>query len=177
MPVFSYWLVPAEPLRTEMLALMKQLAKRFSAVEFGPHVTIYSGPSTHREAASNVALCAKEFKPITLSPQSLQVSQALTKTFFIQLEPSAGLQAMHDFIKQHSNAASSYVFNPHISLLYHELPQAVLDQLARNTAIPVGPYRFDTLQVIASEVPTKTVDDIRRWSYHQRVRLGEGTAH
>ena len=176
MPVFSYWLVPAEPLRTEVGTLMQQLARRFFAVEFEPHVTIYSGPSTHQEVAANVALCANEFRPIALTPQSLQVSQALTKTLFIQLEPSAGLQALHDFIKRRSTAASSYVFNPHISLLYQVLPPAVLDELASRIPMPRGPYRFDTLQVIASDVPTQTVDDIRRWSYLQRVSLGAGPA-
>jgi hypothetical protein len=173
MPIFSYWLIPAEPFRSELLALMLQLARRFGAVEFEPHVTIYSGPSTHQEAESNIAMCAKQFRPALLSPQSLQVSQALTKTFFIQFEPSSGLQAIHNFIKRRSKAASSYIFDPHVSLLYHVLPQATLDELACTTPVPGGPYRFDTLQAIASDVPTSTVEDIKRWSYLQRARLWE----
>lgn len=168
---FSYWIVPAEPIRTELRNLIARLAERFDTVQFEPHVTVYSGKSEDQEVERNVHLVAKSFKPIALVPQSVEFSQALTKTLFVQFAPSSALQDMSDHLATNSHTQSGYELNPHVSLLYRMLPDDVLRQLADTTTIPRGLYEFNTLQVIAAERPPTTIDDIRHWTYTHQLQL------
>ena len=42
---FTLWLIPCEPLRRTLHALICRLAADLDAVEFEPHVTLFCGPS------------------------------------------------------------------------------------------------------------------------------------
>jgi hypothetical protein len=43
---YSFWLMPSEPLRKQLCAVIRALASEFDAPRFDPHVTIYHGLSS-----------------------------------------------------------------------------------------------------------------------------------
>src|SRR5260370_6801867 len=97
--VFSYWLVPAEPAAAALRAEIAQLAERYDAVAFEPHVTLYSGSSDDREVADTIDFLRKSFRPLTLVPFVIAQSSRLTKTLYIRLELSDELAALADTIQ------------------------------------------------------------------------------
>ena len=154
----SYWLVPAEPMRTDIQKLVERLATQFDAVPFEPHVTIYSGKSDENEVRRNVEIVVNRFRPMPLVARSLEFSPVLRKTLFMQFEPSSALQSISDTIKENSRDPADYQLDPHMSFLYQFLPDTVLSKLAEEIALPKGRYDFDTVQVIELDGPTTTVE-------------------
>ncbi len=168
---FSYWLVPAEPIRTEFRKIVERLAKRYNAAPFEPHVTVYSGRSEEEKVRRSVETIVDLFGPTSLVARSLTFSPVLSKTLFIQFEPSSTLQSISDKIKASCQGQANYRLDPHMSLLYQFLPDAVLSELQKEISIPKGRYQFDTVQVMELEGPTTTVDAVKRWKYVHRATL------
>ena len=51
----SFWLVPVEPLKSRLRALISSLAQSCDAVDFEPHVTLWCGASND-ESSKRTAL-------------------------------------------------------------------------------------------------------------------------
>src|SRR5260370_40748055 len=97
--VFSYWLVPAEPAAAALRAEIAQLAERYDAVAFEPHVTLYSSLSDDHEVAATLDFLRKSFRPLTLVPFVIAQSPRLTKTLYIRIELSEERAALADMLK------------------------------------------------------------------------------
>src|SRR5712691_3802665 len=171
--VFSYWLVPAEPVTAALRAEIARLAERYDAVAFEPHVTLYSGSSDDREVADTIDFLRKSFRPLTLVPFVIAQSSRLTKTLYIRLELSEELAALADMLKGRARQPSnSTLDDPHVSLLYQTIGEAERTKLAAQIALP-APFIGDGITVIETEVSIDNLDQIRRWRFVARWRYGE----
>ena len=160
---FTLWLMPHEPLRTTLHALIRRLAADFDAVEFEPHVTVFCGPSTDDECRAIVHLIAGQFAPVELIAGRLDHSELYTKTLFVQFHESVVLRRIFQTVTAHSSQPSNYVLNPHLSLLYKKLPKATLMKLCATLDVPTGGYAFDRLRMIETELPIEDDGPVRRW--------------
>jgi hypothetical protein len=171
--VFSYWLLPAEPVAAALRAQIAELAARYDAVAFEPHVTLYSGPSDAAEAAETMAFLRSSFRPLTLAPFVIAQSARLTKTLYIRLELGAELSALAATIKSRARQPSASVLDdPHVSLLYQAIPEAERARLAAQLPVP-APFVADGIAVIETEIPIDNLEQIRRWRFPARWRYGE----
>jgi len=171
--VFSYWLIPAEPVGATLRARIAQLAERYDAVAFDPHVTLYSGPSDDREVAETLDFLRTSFRPLTLVPFVIAQSARLTKTLYIRLELSSELASLAGAIKGKAREPSgSTLDDPHVSLLYQAIEEAERAKLAAQIALPV-PFIADGIAVIETETPVDNLDKIRRWRFGARFRHEE----
>src|SRR3974390_1605721 len=91
---FTLWLTPGEPHRTLLRSTISQLAARFDAVEFEPHVTVFCGPSPDAEARAGARMIARQSPPIELTADRLCQTERYTKTLFVQFQESAAVQRM-----------------------------------------------------------------------------------
>lgn len=126
---FTLWLVPREPLRSTLRAIMCSLAADLDAVEFEPHVTIFCGPSTEEEARATATAIAGRFSPIELISARLDYTDRDTKTLFVQFEESAAARRIFEAARESCSGRSDYAFNPHLSLLYKTLSETKQNEL------------------------------------------------
>ena len=160
---YSFWLLPAEPLRAVLYSIIQELADTFTGVYFEPHVTISCGPSSNDESLALAREIASQFTPVELTPTGLDHTNLYTKTLFIQFEESASLREMSVHIRKHSSRPSSYLLNPHLSLLYKIAPLETRTKIGQTLRVPKGIYRFDRLKVIETEIPLTQPEQIKRW--------------
>lgn len=169
----SFWLLPAEPLRTALHLMIQQLAKKYDAVDFEPHVTISCGPSNDVQTEMIARVIASLTSPVKLTPAVLGYSSEYTKTLFIQFQESEVLRRMSDGIKQRSAKPSDYLLNPHLSLLYKTMPAAMQAEACRTLEIPKGTYLFDRLRAVQTEIPLEEPEQIKRWRVVFECPLGQ----
>jgi 2'-5' RNA ligase len=159
----SLWLTPREPLRSLLRSTILRLAAQYDAVEFEPHVTVFCGPSTDDEARAVVRRVAGQFGPLELIGDRLDHTHLYTKTLFVQFRDSAALRSMFETVATHCSRPSSYVLNPHLSLLYKKLSSVTLKTLSQTLSVPMGDYAFDRLRMIKTEVPIEDEGPVKRW--------------
>jgi hypothetical protein len=159
----SVWLLPATPLLEKLRSSIQTLAKDFDAIEFEPHVTIFSGSSDDDEMCALVQQIASMFPPCELAGPRLHFARQYTKTLFLQFDQSAVACGMFDGLKAGSARPSNYVLNPHLSLMYKTMPLARLAEISQTLEFPKGPYLFDRLRVIETEIPLSRPKQISGW--------------
>jgi putative hydrolase of the HAD superfamily len=159
---FTLWLVPAEPLRESLRAIVDRLAAAFDAVPFEPHVTLFCGASSEAEARAVTERIARRFGPVELTADRLGHTTAFTKTLFVQFRPSAAATELSDVARSYS-PGSNYRFDPHLSLLYKRLPVESQRTLAATIETPAETYRFDRLRLTETELPIEDARPVRLW--------------
>ncbi len=158
---FTLWLTPREPLRSTLRSIIDQLAASLDAVRFEPHLTLHSGPASEAEACAVARMIAEQFTPIVLEAGRLGHTESYTKTLFVQfLPPYDGslLESARGY-----SPKSSYVANPHLSLLYKKLPEAKRRELSQSLNFPAGDYVFDRVRLVETETPIEDDGPVRRW--------------
>jgi hypothetical protein len=96
---FTLWLMPREPLRSTLRAIIRRLAADLDAVEFDPHVTVFCGPSTEAEAATIARAIAAQFGPVEMIADRLDYTDSYTKTLFVQFEESTIARRMFELAR------------------------------------------------------------------------------
>jgi 2'-5' RNA ligase len=160
---FTLWLTPREPLRSLLRSTIRQLAARFEAVEFEPHVTVFCGPSTDIEARAVARRIAGQFSPIELTADRLDHSESYTKTLFVQFRNSAPLRQIFETATAQYSRPSNYILNPHLSLIYKKISEDCRRALCGTLDMPIASYRFDRVRMIETELPIEDDGPVRRW--------------
>jgi 2'-5' RNA ligase len=171
-PHLSYWLLPSAAERGFFQNIINTLATTYEAPSFEPHVTIYSGthspsdnPETILQQATNGIQC------IRLCVETLLYTDVFTKTLFVQFHPSPVLTAISETLRHAVSAASDYVLNPHLSLLYKQMGQEVKQHLVSSLPIPPSEVIFDEVSAVLSSGKTQTPQDVERWHTVYRKNL------
>lgn len=145
------WLLPAEPARGALRALVARLAEECDAPLFEPHLTLGTGsPASLRLVGGT---------PIRLRTIGLDFAAQFTRTLFVRLEFSAELQTLRHSLGIKNPGA----FDPHISVLYRALPEERKAQLARSIALPFARVLFDSLAVVRCPDPTNSRTGVESW--------------
>ncbi|MDP9127962.1 MAG: hypothetical protein M3N08_06875 [Pseudomonadota bacterium] len=154
---YSFWLIPAEPLRTALTGLVRSLAAEFGGPEFDPHLTLYVGPSTPEEARRSAELLAQAFEPAEIEAERLEQSAIFSKTFFMRFRESNRARLMFEMLRDHAVVPSTYAFNPHLSLLYKTMAESERKELCLRSlesfGIALGRWRFDRVCAVEFEEP------------------------
>ena len=160
--IIAFWLMPARAERDFFAALIRKLATRFDAPTFEPHVTLFGGAVEKERALHVLELCCAHPR-IELEVDGIRFSDQYTKTLYVQFRASTEALALSDLIKGAAKIASDYQFNPHLSLLYKEMPREQKAKLASETALPFSRVTFDSLRVISTPVPIKRREEVEAW--------------
>jgi 2'-5' RNA ligase len=160
--MIGYWLIPAENEKRQLAALIRDLAQRYDAPVFEPHVTLYTRDDSEEDARRLLARMSAE-RAVELSVGGIAYSDKFTKTLFVQFEKNADAQRLSDGFGESSHSARQYDFDPHLSLLYADISDATKAREARATRLPLQRVVFDSLAAIDFPRPIKSRADVEAW--------------
>lgn len=161
--VIAYWLIPAEPAHGFFHRVIDDLARRYEAAAFEPHVTLHVGADRADSAQQALAESARECIPIKLKPLGIQQSDEFVKTLFVQFALSAKLRQANKIIRAAAQDSSQYELKPHLSLLYSKMEAAVRRQLAASIVVPFSQITFDRIKAVRCVLPTQSRADVENW--------------
>src|SRR5215475_1588230 len=100
--------MPSEPAHSCFQQIVNDLARRYDAPVFEPHVTVHVGADNADAAKQAIADAARECIPIRLTPIGIHESQEFVKTLFVQFAVSAELRRINEIIRNAAYDSSQY---------------------------------------------------------------------
>jgi 2'-5' RNA ligase len=171
--VIAYWLIPAEPAHTFFQRLIEDLARRYSAPHFEPHVTIHV-VANHPDAAEKaLSKASRECQLIKLKALEIGHSDEFIKTLFVQFAPNRKLRQLHETIRNAAQDSSDYELDPHLSLLYKNIRAIARRELADSIKVPFSEVVFDSLKAVRCISPTRSRADVEAWQVMATRELPE----
>jgi len=161
--VIAYWLIPSEPAHSFFQRIINDLARRYDASVFEPHVTVHVGADQGRASEKALGEAARQCKLIGLTPLGIDQSDEFIKTLFVQFAMSAQLRQINDIIREAANDSSQYELKPHLSLLYKNLAAATRSDLAASINVPFSEVTFDAIKAVRCVSPTGSGADVEAW--------------
>jgi 2'-5' RNA ligase len=161
--VIAYWLIPAEPVQSFFQGVINDLARRYDAPVFEPHVTIDVGANRAHAAECAISEAARTCKQIKLNALEIGHSREFIKTLFVQFALNKELQQLNETIRNTAQNSSYYELEPHLSLLYKRIPPRARRELASSINVPFLEVNFDALRAVRCISPTRTRADVEAW--------------
>ena len=169
--VIAYWLIPAEPAHSFFQGAINDLARRYDAPLFEPHVTIHVGANHIDVAEHALSKAARECQSITVKTLGIDHSDEFIKTLFVQFALNTKLQQLNAIVCTAAEDSSDYKLNPHLSLLYKKITPVVRCELADSINVPFSEVTFDALQAVRCILPTQSRADVEAWRVITRRSL------
>src|SRR4051812_38309328 len=167
----AIWLMPARDAAEHLTSLIGNLAAKYDAPLFDPHVTLDAGRMDPERTIASVQEIAAP-RAFELAVEHVGQSENFTKTLFVQFRPSEELQQFVDLLRKEVGSDTEYQLNPHLSLIYKRMFEPETAALARSTTIEVPSVTFDRLRVITGPDQTKTREDVESWQILAERKLG-----
>lgn len=162
--VIAHWLIPAEPAHCFFQDLINDLARRYDAPVFEPHVTIYIGANSTDAVDTSLSNAARDCEPIVLQALKVSHSDEFIKTLFVEFGLNTKLRQLNQVIRSAAQDSSDYDLKPHLSLLYKRMSVQTRRQLARSIEVPFSEVVFDSLKAVRCISPTLSRTDVELWS-------------
>jgi 2'-5' RNA ligase len=157
--IVTYWLLPAEPARNFFTELIAELAARFDAPIFLPHLTLFCASEASR-APADVIDCMNEVE-IDLPLIGIDKSKQFPKTLFARFEKTTALQQLIDAIAALSRTSPQELSDPHLSLLYKRLTRKTRSELTSSIKLPFREVNFRSVCAVRCALPTRGEEDVR----------------
>ena len=158
----AYWLIPAEPARSFFERTIVDLARRYNAPVFEPHMTIYVGLD-RVEADEVIAKTASGCRLVQAKVLKVCQSGEFIKTLFVQFALDRKLQQLNEMIRDAAQDSSDYQLKPHLSLLYKKMSILARRQLADSIKLPFLEVTFDSIKAVRCTSPTQNRADVEAW--------------
>ena len=157
----AYWLLPDGAERGVFSRGIRELAERFDAPLFEPHVTIFIAPANSRAPLEVL----RDIGPvdIELTIHSIRFSDKFTKTLFVQFETNSAVQRLGDAIWKAGGTRNRYLIDPHLSLLYAKLPPETKQRLADEIWLPFREVHFTSICAMGCARPTTRAIEVKQW--------------
>jgi putative hydrolase of the HAD superfamily len=143
--------------------MINNLARRYDAPVFEPHVTIHVGVDDVDAARQALAHSARKCTRIRLKPIGIDESEEFVKTLFVEFAITPELRQLNEMIRRAARDSSQYELKPHLSLLYKNVATATRRELAVSVTLPLFEITFDAIQAVRCVSPTQTNADVEAW--------------
>ena len=161
--VVAHWLIPAKPAHGFFQDLINDLARRYDAPVFEPHVTIYVGADSTDAVDTTLSKAARDCEPIVLQALEVSHSNEFIKTLFVEFGLNSKLRQLNQVICSAAQIPSDYDLKPHLSLLYKRMSVQERRSLARSIEMPSSQVLFDSLKAVRCISPTQSRADVEAW--------------
>jgi 2'-5' RNA ligase len=161
--VIAYWLIPSEPARSYFQNIVHDLAKRYAAPEFEPHVTVHVGVDCTETIDEALSKAGRSSKKITLQVLNVSSSSEFIKTLFVHFTRSTQLQQLNQSIRTAAEDSSDYQLSPHLSLMYKRTSIQDRRLLTHSIEVPFFEVTFDSLKAVRCVSPTRSRADVEAW--------------
>src|ERR1700720_186002 len=132
--VLVYWLMPARDERELFCDIIRILYKEFDAPNFDPHLTVFATKEDRQ--SSRKTLSEMRSAPVWLNVRTIGFSSQFRKTLFVQFAPSKSLDKLVVALARATKSRAKPLRDPHLSLLYKNIPVAIKKSLARTIKLP-----------------------------------------
>jgi 2'-5' RNA ligase len=161
--ILTYWLIPAEPARSYFRSLISDLALRFDAPVFEPHVTLYVTEAANENPTGVLQSALTSLKPVRLSIAGLDSSDKFTKTLYVQFQPNAALQRLSESLRAASVSQREYDLNPHLSLIYKTMAAEAKRRIMDSLHLAFAEADFNSVQAVLSPAKIESREDVESW--------------
>ena len=161
--VIAYWLIPTEPARGYFQNIVNDLAERYAALEFEPHVTVHVGVDCTDAIDEVLSKAGRSSKRIALQVLNVGSSSEFIKTLFVHFSRSKQLQQLNESIRTAAQDSSDYQLSPHLSLLYKRMSAQDRRLLTHSIEVPFSEVTFDSLKAVRCISPTRSRADVEAW--------------
>jgi hypothetical protein len=165
-----YWLLPARDKRELFCEIIRILYKQFEAPNFEPHLTVFAVEQNRPPPKGIVQI---DSTPVRLRVRDVAFSSQFTKTLFVRFEPSPVLNSLAAKFAALTKSRARVVRDPHLSLLYKDIPVAAKRELARTIKFSFHEVLFDSIAAVRCALPTKTKADVEGWRIVAKKSLGQ----
>ena len=170
--VIAYWLTPTKPAHSYLQGVINDLAERYAAPKFEPHVTVHVGVDCTDAVDEVLSKAARGCERIDLHALEVSDSSDFTKTLFVPFAMTTQLQQLNHSIRTAAQGSFHYELNPHLSLLYKRISIEDRRLLARSIEVPFSEVIFDSLKAVRCISPTQSRADVEAWSVVAEKPLG-----
>ncbi len=169
---FAVWLIPAPSDRRWLSKVIQDYAAEYSTPVFEPHVTLYSGEVQSSEnlqaiVSESIALAP----PITLEVMGLNYTADFFKTGFIAFASVERLSQLSCAIRDRLSAPKEYLLDPHLSLIYKDIPIEQKRLAMLRFIVSVQTITFDTVKVVRPG--SEGWSDVAHWTEQYRYSLAQ----
>jgi 2'-5' RNA ligase len=143
----SLWLVPDEPVRESLAEIIDELAGRFDAPRFPPHVTLLHGLSVREgEAVRRGAEMSRALEPLRLRASRVEARPRFFRCLALRVEETLGLLTARAQAALTFAPSDDEAYEPHLSVLYGSLDataqSAAADELRKHVPVAFGSSRL-----------------------------------
>jgi 2'-5' RNA ligase len=170
--VIAYWLIPTEPALNYFQNIVNDLAERYAAPEFEPHVTVHVGVDCTDTVDEVLSKAGRSSKKIALRVLNVSSSSEFIKTLFVHFTWSTQLQQLNQSIRRAAQDSSDYQLSPHLSLLYKRMSIQDRRLLTHSIEVPFSEVTFDSLKAVRCVSPTRNRADVEAWRVLAEKPLG-----
>ena len=119
----AIWLTFSKNDRDYLKKIMDELAEKYQAPKFEPHITVYGLVDSEMSLIESIAKEATlDHNSFLVEKSKILQSEELWKTVYVELKMNNQLELIYKNLKKHFEKIVKYEFNPHISLIYKILP-------------------------------------------------------
>ena len=118
---------------------------------------------------------AAKFQPVVMATGNLSGSSRLTQALFVALDLSPDAAAISAWLQRSGPLPSTYTFQPHLSLLYEHISDAVQKRLSDEINLGMEQIVFDELWAVAIPGQLKSRQDLDGWQRLLTCKLASGT--
>ena len=141
-------------------SIIDELAVQHDAPNFPPHLTLHAGPTSRKGNPRKILeSILPEQVPAKLVATGVDTSNRLAMTLFLRCRMEPELLALHAFVREQS-PASEYRLDPHVSLLYADLPFSDKQALTNELTTPLEEIRFDRIRIVEHPSTIESKEDI-----------------
>ena len=170
--VIAYWLIPSEPARRYYQSLICDLAQRYNAPQFEPHVTVHVGVDCTDAVDEGLSKAARRCERIVLQALEVRGSSEFTKTLFVHFAMTPELHRFNHSIRTAVRDSSDYQLSPHLSLLYKRISMQDRHLLTHSIELPFTEVTFDSLKAVRCVSPTQSRAHVEAWCVVAEKPLG-----
>jgi hypothetical protein len=156
-----YWLIPGRDERELFCDIIRILYQEFDAPNFDPHLTIFATKEDRKSPRK--ILRDLRSAPVRLNVRTVGFSSQFTKTLFVRFARSKSLDKLTAALARAAKSPAKPVRDPHLSLLYKNIPVVIKKELARTIKLPFRKVLFNSVAVVRCVSPTKTKGDVKAW--------------
>lgn len=168
----SYWLLPGPKARVRLDQLSalacEGIPLGLGASTLPPHITLYSHPldavqpNSQEQMIDRLQQLAVGHHPVLLYPKAIEAMQIFTQSLVLRFNSEA-LADLHPWFLQlclSSPNKLDYKLDPHLSLLYSQVPFEFRREYAKGLVLSTDPLLFESVSAVTHPLKIKSPADI-----------------
>ena len=131
--MFAVWLTFEKDDENFLQEIINDLSKKNNSISFKPHITGYGLMDMELDKISIICknICSR-FQPFSVEFLNILYSNDLWKTLFVNLKTSIVMNEIHSNFKNEFQKIETDVLDPHISLIYKNMPSNYKKEIIKN---------------------------------------------